>query len=102
MPSNTTSSVFFYVYVLESLKDGERYIGFTNNLKRRFEEHKKGLSFSTKFRLPFQLIYFEGCLNEQDAKRREGYLKTTQGRRFLGLRLINFQDAKKRRLATGS
>ena len=102
MPSNTTSSVFFYVYVLESLKDGERYIGFTNNLKRRLEEHKKGLSFSTKFRLPFQLIYFEGCLNEQDAKRREGYLKTTQGRRFLGLRLINFQNAKKRRLATGS
>ncbi|MEK7627067.1 MAG: GIY-YIG nuclease family protein [Patescibacteria group bacterium] len=102
MPSNTTSSVFFYVYALESLKDGNRYIGFTNNLKRRLEEHKKGLSFSTKYRLPFKLIYFEGCLNEEDAKRREGYLKTTQGRRFMGLRLINFQNAKKRRLATGS
>ena len=102
MPSNTTSSVFFYIYVLESLKDGEKYIGFTNNLKRRLEEHKKGLSFSTKFRLPFRLIYFEGCLNGEDAKRREDYLKTTQGRRFLGLRLINFQNAKKRRLATGS
>ena len=44
MPSNTTSSVFFCVYVLESLKNGKRYIGFTDNLKRRLEEHKRGLS----------------------------------------------------------
>ena len=94
MPSNTTFSVFFYVYVLESLKDSNRYIGYTNNLKRRVEEHKKGLSFATKFRLPVKLIYFEGCLNEEDAKRREHYLKGTQGRRFLGLRLIQYQRQK--------
>jgi len=80
--------MFFFVYVLESLKDGERYIDYTNNLKRRLEEHQKGLNFSTKFRLPFNLVYFEGCLNQADAKRREDYLKTTQGRRFLGLRLL--------------
>lgn len=80
--------MFFYVYVLESLKDGDYYIGYTNNLKRRLEEHKNGLSFSTKFRLPTKLIYFEGCADQDDAKRREDYLKTTQGRRFLGLRLI--------------
>jgi putative endonuclease len=102
MPSNTTSSVFFfYVYVLESFKDDKRYIGYTNNLKRRIEEHKKGLSFATKFRLPFRLIYFEGCLNEEDAKRREHYLKGTQGRKFLGLRLIQYQRQKKA-FGTGS
>ena len=101
MPSNTTSSVFFYVYVLESFKDEKRYIGYTNNLKRRIEEHKKGLSFATKFRLPFRLIYFEGCLNEEDAKRREHYLKSTQGRRFLGLRLIQYQR-QKQTFGTGS
>jgi len=102
MPSNTTSSVFFYVYVLESLKDRDRYIGYTNNLRKRSEEHKKGLSFSTKFRLPFRLIYFEGCLNEQDAKRREDYLKTTQGRRFLGLRLQEYKRQNKTAFGTGS
>lgn len=101
MPSNTTSSVFFYVYILESFRDGDRYTGYTNNLKRRLEEHKKGLSFATKFRLPFKLIYFEGCLNEEDAKRRENYLKTTQGRRFLGLRLLRYQRSKKA-FGTGS
>lgn len=82
--------MFFYVYVLESLKDHKRYIGYTNNLKKRVKEHLAGYNFSTKFRLPFKLIYFEGCLEEADAKRRERYLKTTQGRRFLGLRLIQY------------
>ncbi|MBI3631733.1 MAG: GIY-YIG nuclease family protein, partial [Candidatus Staskawiczbacteria bacterium] len=43
-----------------------------------------------KTRTPFKYIYVEGCHNEQDAKRREGYLKTTQGNRFLKLRLREF------------
>ena len=83
--------MFFYVYVLESLKDGNRYVGYTNDLKKRIKEHEIGKSFSTKSRLPVKLIYFEGCLDEIDAKRREQYLKTTQGRRFLGLRLISYK-----------
>lgn len=95
MPSNTTSSVFFYVYALESLKDSQRYIGYTRDLKKRLEEHEKGFSLATKFRRPLQLIYFEGCLNEVDAKRREDYLKTTQGRRFLGLRLTEYNHQRK-------
>ncbi len=99
MPSNTTSSMFFYIYILESLKDHLRYIGYTSNLKKRIEEQKKGLSFSTSFRLPLKLIYFEGCLDEMDAKRREHYLKTTQGRRFLGLRL---QEYKRHQSAFGT
>jgi putative endonuclease len=82
--------MFFYVYVLESLKDSNRYCGYTNNLRRRIKEHTAGYNFSTKFRRPFKLIYFEGCLNEIDAKRRENYLKTTQGRRFIGLRLKQY------------
>jgi len=100
MPSNTTSSAFFYVYVLESSMDKERYTGYTNNLKRRIGEHKKGINFSTKFRLPFKLVYFEGCLNRIDAQRREKYLKTTQGRRFIGLRLP--EHNRRKALGSGS
>lgn len=92
--------MFFYVYVLESLKDSKRYIGYTHNLKRRIEEHEKSKSFSTKSRLPFKLVYFEACLHSEDAKRREQYLKTTQGRRFLGLRLKSHLHA--RALGAGS
>ena len=94
MPSATTSIMFFYVYVLESLKDKKRYVGYTTNLKRRIEEHNKGLSLSTKSRLPMKLIYFEACTNQQDAERREEYLKTTRGRRFLAKRLKTYYQSK--------
>ena len=93
-PSNTTSHMFFYVYVLESLQNGERYIGYSSNLKRRLEEHNKGKTFTTKFMIPFKLIYFEGCTHSEDAKRRENYLKTHQGRKFLGLRLIKYKYSR--------
>ena len=96
MPGATTStSMFFYVYVLESLKDRKRYIGFNTNLRHRIEEHRKGLVFSTKPRLPMKLIYFEACINETDAKSREKYFKTTRGRRFLAKRLKTYYQQSK-------
>lgn len=99
MPSNTSSSMFFYTYILESASDDKIYIGYTNNLRRRIEEHNKGESFATEFRAPFRLIYFKACAEKEDAKRREKYLKTTQGRRFIGLRL---KEHKQFRKALGS
>lgn len=83
-------STWQYVYVLLSGKDNELYIGYTKNLQRRLQEHNAKKNFSTKSRLPLKLIYAEACLNNEDAKRREGYLKTTQGHRFLKLRLCKF------------
>ena len=94
MPGATTSMMFFYVYVLESLKDKKRYIGYTSSLRRRIEEHQKGFSFATKPRLPMKLIYFEACTNDNDAKRREGYFKTTRGHRFLAKRLKLYYQSK--------
>ena len=103
MPSNTTSSVLFhYVYVLESRRDSNRYIGYTTDINRRLKEHNSGVSFSTAPRRPFTLVYFEGCRSEGDAKRREHYLKGTQGRRFLGLRLQEYTRRKRRFTAFGS
>ncbi|MDP1688902.1 MAG: GIY-YIG nuclease family protein [bacterium] len=90
MPNSNILPIFFYVYILHSQKDSNNYIGYTTNLRRRLEEHRKGYSFATKFRLPFKLIYSELCCNEQDAKQREKYLKTTKGRRFLAKRLRNW------------
>lgn len=90
MPGVTNSKMFFYVYVLESQKDKENYVGFTTDIRKRIEEHNKGLNFSTRPRRPFKLIYCELCTNENDARRRERYLKTTRGRRFLVKRLISY------------
>ena len=78
---------FYYVYILLSEKDGKKYTGYTSNLPLRFEAHQAGKVPSTKHRRPLKLIYFEGCLNQEDAVKREKYLKTHYGKMFLGNRL---------------
>jgi putative endonuclease len=75
--------MFYYIYILRSIKDGMYYTGYTSNLNKRLEEHENGNVQSTKNRLPIKLVYFEGCLNQQDATHREKYLKTTYGKRYL-------------------
>ena len=60
-----------YVYVLKSDKDSKRYTGYTKNLKLRFKQHQSGLVNSTRDRRPLRLIYFEGCVSQQDATHRE-------------------------------
>ena len=73
----------YYVYILKSLKDGQNYAGFTINIELRFEQHQKGEVVSTKHRRPLKLIYFEGCLNQHDALKREKYFKTHYSKMFL-------------------
>ena len=75
--------MFYYVYLLQSIKDKEFYIGFTSNLKKRLKKHNDGLNLSTKSSLPWQLIHYESYKNREDARRRERYLKTSQGSRLL-------------------
>lgn len=81
---------FYYIYVLQSLKDGNWYTGYTNNLKKRLKQHNNGKNISTKNRRPFKLIYFEGCLHEEDAKAREKYLKSGMGKRYIKNRLKKY------------
>jgi len=81
---------FYFTYILESLKDGKRYTGYTSNLPLRLEQHNMGKVDSTKDRRPFKLIYFEACLNQKDAIKREKYLKTFHGKKFLGNRLKSY------------
>jgi putative endonuclease len=80
----------FYTYVLISKKDGKFYVGYTQNLKVRFEQHDKGLVESTKDRRPLVLIYYEACLNKDDALNRERYLKTYHGKMFIKKRIKSY------------
>ncbi len=77
----------FYTYVLESTVDKKLYIGFTGNLKKRVSEHNQGQVMATKSRRPLILIYYEACLNEGKAIKREKYFKTGFGRRYLKERI---------------
>ena len=80
----------FYTYVLQSEKDNNFYVGFTKDLKLRFEQHVKGQVDSTKDRKPLNLIYYEACLTQEDATKREKYFKTYNGKRFLYKRLKSY------------
>jgi putative endonuclease len=64
-----------YVYILKSSIDHKNYIGSTNDLRRRFSEHQKGLVQSTKSRRPFKLIYYEAYESLDLARKREHSLK---------------------------
>jgi putative endonuclease len=77
----------FYTYVLKSEKDNKLYVGFTNNLEHRLEEHNKGNINSTRNRRPLRLIYYEACRDKTKAINRERYFKTGFGRRFLNNRV---------------
>jgi len=80
----------YYVYVLQSLKDKQFYVGYTDDLKNRLGEHNSGRVVSTKDRRPLKLIYYEACLNQQDATKREKYLKTAWGKRYIKNRLKKY------------
>jgi len=80
----------FYNYVLQNKSNKNFYVGYTNDLRKRLKKHNQGLNKSTKPYRPWELIYYEACLNKQDAKRRENYLKTTQGQRLLKRRLKEY------------
>lgn len=71
----TPTPIMFYVYVLKSIKDNDLYIGSTDDLKKRFLKHNKGLVKSTKSRRPFKLVYYEAYSAEKDARLRESRLK---------------------------
>lgn len=84
------NSMFYYTYILQSQKSGKFYTGYTSDLRKRFKEHNEGKSTYTRSRGPYELIYYEACLNEQDARARELYLKAGKGKRFLKYRLKRF------------
>jgi putative endonuclease len=72
------------------MKDGKFYTGYTIDLRKRFNEHNRNKVFSTKGRGPFRLIYYEACINGDDAKAREKNLKSGMGKRYLKNRLKRF------------
>jgi len=82
--------MFHYTYVLLSTKDKKFYVGFTKNLKKRFEDHCAGRVSSTKERRPLELVYYEASAHKSDAQKREQYLKTYHGRAYIRNRLKTY------------
>lgn len=80
----------YYTYVLQSDRDKKFYTGYTKDLRKRLEEHNTGKIAATRGRTPLRLVYYEACLNQQDAAHREKYLKTAWGKKFVKQRLKHY------------
>ena len=78
----------WFVYVIRSIKSNYRYIGSTNNLKRRIEEHNSGLSKATLPYKPFELEAYVAVNSEAKARALEKYFKTGSGKAVLYKRIL--------------
>ena len=76
-----------YTYVLRSDRDGHWYAGTTRDLRARVAQHRSGAVRSTALRRPMKLICYEARWSLSDAFRRERFLKTGKGKRYLRNRL---------------
>lgn len=86
----------YIVYILRSEKDGKFYIGTTSELKRRLEDHEKGRVASTRRRRPLTLLRSEVYETRREAAKRERYLKSEHGHRFLQV-VLEAKTAGRRR-----
>ena len=84
----------FYLYILESQQDSTFYIGQTNNLNERLKRHNSGKIRSTKYKIPYKLVYFEEYEKRADAMCREWEIKkkyNTERRKKL---ILSFDKSK--------
>ena len=73
----------FYVYAIKSLLKNYIYVGMTEDLERRLEEHNAGKARSTKAYRPFKIIFSEIQPDSVEARKREKFLKSGIGKEFL-------------------
>jgi len=72
----------YYTYIIQSLRDGSFYIGYSSDLEKRILFHNNKLSKYTSTRTPWKLVYFVEFENKSDAIKREKFLKKQRNREF--------------------
>ncbi len=68
----------FFVYILQSEKDGTYYVGYSYDIKNRLKEHNSGKTHYTKGHVPYKIVYIESFVTEKEAKTRETGIKKTK------------------------
>ena len=82
----------FYTYVLKSLKDQRRYIGYTNNIIVRLDFHNSGINPSTRNRRPLELVCYKEFVTKLEAAKYERYLKSLKGGKQLYIEINEMQS----------
>ena len=73
----------YKVYAIKSEIRNYIYVGHTNNLARRLNEHNRGKTKPTKPYIPFKFIYVEDFESRNEAIKREKYFKSGVGKEYL-------------------
>lgn len=78
-----------YVYILKSINYPKIYIGSTVDLDRRVKEHNAGKGYSNRYK-PWRVVYSEEIDDLKLARKREKYLKSAAGRKYIKKQKIIF------------
>ncbi|MFC1726922.1 GIY-YIG nuclease family protein [Patescibacteria group bacterium] len=73
----------YFVYLLKSKKHNKSYVGMTKDLEIRLRRHNQGYYNYTKRYLPWEIVYSEKIDTLENATKREKYLKSAAGRKWL-------------------
>ena len=73
----------YFVYVIQSDVDGRFYNGLTKDIENRVKEHNTGKTKSTRPYKPWKLVYLEEYKTREEARKRELFLKSGEGRELL-------------------
>ncbi|KEO73941.1 GIY-YIG nuclease family protein [Anditalea andensis] len=82
----------YFVYILQSAKDGSFYIGYSENPSSRLEKHNRPHSGYTGRKQPWKIVYTEQFDSKAEAQKREQYIKKMKSKDFI-LKLINGSSA---------
>ncbi|MBS4044199.1 MAG: GIY-YIG nuclease family protein [Chitinophagaceae bacterium] len=82
----------FFIYILQSKKDGSYYVGQTNNLTVRINQHNAGLSKYTSSKRPLDLVYYEIFETRSEAIKREIEIKKKKSRVYIENLILNFKN----------
>jgi len=74
----------YFVYILQSLKDGTYYVGVTQDLHERLERHNQGRSMFTKGKRPWEVVYWEDHETRGSAMKRERKIKSKKDKSYIG------------------
>jgi len=75
--------IMFYAYIIYSESTDKYYVGHTHDLDLRLQRHNDGWTRSTKFGIPWKLVYSEEYETKSEAIKREYEIKRKKRRKYI-------------------